>query len=252
MKRPAAAILGTLALAAAIPAVAPASSVELFEIGNIGTTKPVSKPMCPSQPCEVLVHSTSYQTKVVSSNFFKASRRGRIVAWTVTLSKPSNAQVAYFRDSSSGDLGLGPAKAGITVLKPVKLPRASHRSFGYEVVGASPAVRVGGDFGRTATIPLEKTLLVQRGDVVALDVPTWAPALACEGTEKVVKEGKLRTACKASGNWAWRASRAKSVCSPERGLPPTDQAYYHGSVGEYECLYHGARLMYSATLMHIR
>ena len=52
-------------------------------------------------------------------------------------------------------------------------------------------------FGKTAQFPLETTITVKKGDIVALTVPTWAPALAL-----------------GFGNdTSWRASRQKSQCT---------------------------------------
>ena len=52
-------------------------------------------------------------------------------------------------------------------------------------------------FGKTAQFPLETTIQVKKGDIIALTVPTWAPALAL-----------------GFGNdTSWRASRAKKQCT---------------------------------------
>ncbi|HUA12845.1 MAG TPA: hypothetical protein VMA83_12690 [Solirubrobacteraceae bacterium] len=246
MKRAAAISLGSLALALAVPALAPAALVEINEIGVV--TKP-GGPMCPHEPCEVLTRTTGYQSKVVATGLFAVPRGGRLVAWTVSLGHPNASQVAYFRSREGG-----PAEAGIEVLAPVRKAPHTTTTYGYKLVGAGPVERIGGFFGRTATFTLETTIRVSRGDVIALNVPTWAPVLACENTERVTvtetvngkETRKTRTVCKASGPWSWRASRSKAACL--NTSTPTNQTLV-GSLGYYECLYHGVRLTYSATVL---
>ena len=85
-------------------------------------------------------------------------------------------------------------------------------------------------FGKTAQFPLETTIPVKKGDVVALTVPTWAPALAL-----------------GFGNdTSWRASRQKASARA-RAPRPTQTSV--GSLVQYFCLYQTARLTYSATLI---
>lgn len=249
MKRAAASIAGTLALALLIPAAAPAALVEIMEVGAVPATTPPTKPMCPGEPCEVLTRTTGYQSKVVASNIVEPPRAGRVVAWTVSLGDPNASQVAYFRSREGG-----PAEAGISVLQPVKkLPHAT-TSFGYKLIASTPFVRLGGFFGKTATFALEKTIPITRGEVIALNVPTWAPVLACEGAEKVTvtetvggkETQRSRTVCKAAGPWSWRASRKKSQCL--NTSTATNQTAI-GSASYYECLYHGVRLTYSASVL---
>ena len=50
-------------------------------------------------------------------------------------------------------------------------------------------------FGKTAQFPLATTIPVKKGDIVALTVPTWAPALALGF----------------GNNTSWRASRAEDA-----------------------------------------
>jgi len=108
-------------------------------------------------------------------------------------------------------------------------------------------VRLGGYFGRTTTFPLDTNLRVKRGQVIALNVPSWAPALACQTTYVKTEGSQTFQACKGAGGWAWRASRAKAQCA--QYLVPLNQNGA-GSVAHYECIYHGARVMYSATVMY--
>ena len=77
--------------------------------------------------------------------------------------------------------------------------------------------------------PLGRSLNVKKGYVIALTVPTWAPALTPLLTD----------------HSSWRASRAKGKCndtSTQTAQPALKQ------VAQYRCLYK-ARLTYSATLV---
>src|SRR5207302_8550387 len=94
----------------------------------------------------------------------------------------------------------------------------------------SPPVKLQPYFGKTAQFPLESTLAVRKGDVVALAVPSWAPALAL-GFAK---------------DTSWRASRQRSQCSSTSSQSTHTQI---GSSVQYFCLYQTARLTYGATLI---
>ena len=75
-------------------------------------------------------------------------------------------QIAFF-DKNEG----GPSEAGIAILKQTK-------GLGYQLVAQSPLVQLQPYFGETAQFALATTIPVQKGERVALTVPTWAPALA--------------------------------------------------------------------------
>lgn len=219
MRRTLIAILGgtTLALLA-LPALAPAT---LSEVGVLGATTPATVPSCPATPCLAVSRTTGFQVKVGSaSNILSAPRAGTIVAWTITLGKPNTTQIKYF-DANEG----GIASAGIAILRPQKKPNLT-----YKLISQSPLVKLEPYFGKTAQFPLETTLPVKKGDVIALTVPTWAPALAL---------GFANTT-------SWRGSRPRASCSP---TPTQTSQTTIGSDVQYFCLYRTARLTYSATLI---
>jgi hypothetical protein len=148
-------------------------------------------------------------------------RNGTIVAWTIRLSLPTAGQIAFF-DRNEG----GPAEAGIAIIKQTK-------GLDYQLVAQSPLIQLQPYFGETAQFPLATTIPVQKGERVALTVPTWAPALA-------IKLGDTTS---------WRASRpAKSCTSTTEASTQTSQTTA-GSTLEYACLYQTARLLYTATLV---
>ena len=214
----------TLALIAAgmltlvLPAAAPAT---LSELGVLGTTTPATVPSCPGNPCLAVSRTTGFQVKVGSThNPLSAPREGRIVAWTVTLAKPTTAQVKYFEANEGGV-----AEAAIAVLAPQPKPQLT-----YKLVSQSPLQKLAPYFGKTVQFPLETTLPVKKGYVIALTVPTWAPALALGFNNET----------------SWRASRSKSECKSTS--TQTSQTVV-GSPMQYYCLYQTARLTYSATLI---
>ena len=84
-------------------------------------------------------------------------------------------------------------------------------------------------FGQTVQFPLGRSLNVKKGYVIALTVPTWAPALTPLLTD----------------HSSWRASRAKGKCN-DTGRQTAQQSVK--LVAQYRCLYK-ARLTYSATLV---
>ncbi|HSZ12837.1 MAG TPA: hypothetical protein VK790_02250 [Solirubrobacteraceae bacterium] len=212
------ALAASIALALALPALAPAT---LTEVGVIGTTTPATAASCPATPCLAVSRTTGFQVKVGSErNVLSAPRAGTIVAWTITLGNPTAAQIKFF-DENEG----GPAEAGIAILQPQRKPNLT-----YKLIAQGPLVKLQPYFGKTAQFPLETTIPIKKGYVVALTVPSWAPALAL-----------------GFGNdTSWRASRPKSGCKTTSAQ--TTQTTV-GSAVQYFCLYQTARLTYSATLI---
>jgi hypothetical protein len=218
MRRIITALLASLSLALALPAAAPAT---LSELGLIGATTPVTVPSCPSSPCLAVSRTTGFQARVgPARSLLTVPRTGTIVAWTISLGKPSATQIKFFNTNEGGE-----AEAGIAILRPQKKPNLA-----YKLVSSSPTVKLQPYFGKTAQFALETTLPVKKGDVVALSVPSWAPALAL-----------------GFGNdTSWRASRPRTQCTS------TSSQTTHTAVGstvQYYCLYQTARLTYSATLI---
>ncbi|HMD57451.1 MAG TPA: hypothetical protein VKG82_08275 [Solirubrobacteraceae bacterium] len=216
MKRIYPALTASLALALALPAAAPAT---LAEVGVIPATTPATVASCPATPCLAVSRTTGFQVKVATvHNPLSAPRSGTIVAWTITLGKPNATQIKFFNSNEGG-----PAEAGIAILRAVPKPHLT-----YKLIAASPTVKLEPYFGESAQFPLETTIPVKKGDVVALTVPTWAPALAL-----------------GFGNdTSWRASRQKSQCTSTSSQSSQTAI---GSSTQYYCLYQTARLTYSAT-----
>jgi hypothetical protein len=209
--------VGLLLAALAAVLVAPgAASARIIEIGDAGVAP---APSCPTSPCEVISRTTAFQTRVDGKRkLFVAPAAGRIVAWSITLGTPKRKQRRYFEEN----LG-GPAQAGISVL------RQGDRRYG-RVTGVSPVQTLTPYFGQTVQFPLAASIAINEGDVVALTVPTWAPALGL---------GLAR-------NSVWRASREIDACDDTQ--TQSAQADVQ-DLARYKCAYRTARVAYSATLI---
>jgi hypothetical protein len=192
---------------------APASA-RIVEIGGQAAT---AKPTCPGSPCQAVSRTTGYQAKVLKSrSTYIVPRNGRIVAWTINLGAPNKRQIEFF------DANFGQASAGLTILRRQK--HLFHR-----VRAETPVVNLEPYFGQKVQFPLATSIPVRKGMVIALTVPTWAPALT-----KLLSDGS-----------SWRASRAKGKCGKTSLQTAQTQV---GQRTQYRCLYR-ARLTYSATLI---
>jgi hypothetical protein len=210
------ALLAGVALALALPIGALAT---LSEVGVIPATTPPTTPSCPTS-CLAVTRTTGYQVKVGKTRtLVTVPRNGTVVAWTVSLGKPNATQIKYFNTNEGGT-----ASAAIAVLAPQPKPNLA-----YKLVAQSPLVQLQPYFGKTAQFPLATTLQVKKGDVIALAVPTWAPALALGFTNET----------------SWRASRLRTQCT-NTSVQSMQQL---GTSVQYYCLYREARLTYSATLI---
>jgi hypothetical protein len=204
-------VLPALALLASA-APAQAKTVELGQTADAQGT-----PTCPASPCLAVSRTTGYQVKVgAKRGVFTVPADGRIVAWDISLGNPNTKQIAFF------DKGYGESSAGISVLRQGK--RLYSR-----VLGQSPLVKLTPFFGQTVQFPLETSIPVKKGNVIALTVPTWAPALT-----QLLGDGS-----------SWRASRGKGACDDTE--TQTAQARMR-QLTQYRCLYK-ARLTYGATLV---
>jgi hypothetical protein len=219
MKRIYPAFFTTLAVVFAIPAVAPAT---IAEVGVIPpTTTPETVPSCPASPCLAVSRTTGFQVKVATNTtLMSAPRAGSVVAWTITLGRPNATQVKFFNANEGGE-----AEAGLAILRAEKKPNLT-----YKLIASSPTVPLKKYFGKAVQFPLERSIAVRKGDIIALTVPTWAPALA-------LGFGK---------DTSWRASREKKQCASTSSQSTQTSI---GSAVQYFCLYQTARLTYSATLI---
>ncbi len=209
--------LSLVAIAACAALAIPASaSAEIIEIGKLD---PPATPSCPAKPCLAVSRTTGYQAKVgATRGLMTIPKDGSIVAWTIALGKPGKKQTTFFNDKLGGE-----SQAQITILN----PRRKLRS---RAVAQGEPQKLTPYFGSTVQFPLTKTIPVKKGWVVALTVPTWAPALAVG----------------LGADTSWRASRGKGTCEDTSTLTTQTQP---NQLAQYYCLYRTARLAYSATLV---
>jgi hypothetical protein len=208
-----------LAFIAATAALAAGPAVASAEIVEVGTVMPASPPSCPARPCLAVSRTTGYQAKVgPTRSLMTIPKTGRIVAWTIALGNPGAQQTTFFNQRLGGE-----AEAQITILNPRRRLRS-------RAVAQGEPEKLQRYFGSTVQFPLERSLRVRKGWVVALTVPTWAPALAVG----------------LGADTSWRASRARGRCDDT-----SNQTAQLGAnqLAQYFCLYRTARLTYSATLI---
>ena len=210
-RRPALIAASVALVCAAAPS---AASARIVEVGQAPTE---AVPTCPASPCLAVSRTTGYQAKVVDSRaHYVVPANGRIVAFSIRLGAPNKRQIKFFEDN------FGKASAGLAVI------RRGDRLFG-RVVAASPVMPLSDYFGQTVQFPLDRALKVEKGNVIGLTVPSWAPALST-----LTDDGS-----------SWRASRGLKAC--DNTDSQTAQTAL-GALTQYRCLYR-ARLTYTATLI---
>jgi len=208
---------------AAALAAASALAIPGVALGVVATltspSDPIAVASCPGSatvPCTVVSRTTAFQVKVGTvRDPMHVRAEGRIVGWEITLSSPSAAQTKYF-DSTEG----GTSRAAIAVIRNVS-------GLGFRLVATSPIVHLEPFFGRTVTFALASTIPVVPGDEIALDVPTWAPALELRAGQRT----------------AWRASRAATQCA---NVTTETAQSVPGSVAQYACIYRTALVAFGA------
>src|SRR6266516_2034503 len=169
-------------VAAAWPGSADSAPARVVVLGQTANRPP---PSCPGKivnnveivPCRVEGHVTGFQAIAGGVNQpYEAPFEGKIVAWSITLAKPSRVdtktttnEVGFF------DEFLGkPSQARIGVLRPVEGSKPPK----YTLVRQSPLEVLNPYFGSTPIFALDHPLAVLRGQTVALTIPTWAPMFA--------------------------------------------------------------------------
>jgi hypothetical protein len=192
----------------------------------LGKTATEPDPSCPNLPCQAIGSVTGFQVNNGQTRLpFLVPHDGTIKHWTLTLAQPSNSQRTFF----NGFFGT-PPEARLAILRRVpgtEPPRYVLRSQG-SVKVLSPYLGQTVEFG--------SNLKVEKGDVVGLSVPTWAPAFAQELSTSNV----------------WRASREPGACKNATDIRQGEPQQKVGSRATYGCKYTTARLLYTATLVEGR
>jgi hypothetical protein len=206
-------IIPALAALCALAAAAPAGA----EVKELGATPSFPQASCPAN-CQAIGQVTGYQVQTGSAkNPMQINKPGKIVAFTMALGQPDKQQTQFFNNL----FGSTP-EARLSILT------LGHRHRQATLTAQSEIFKLAPYFGSTPTFALAKPLPVGNRSVVALTVPTWAPAFAVN----------------LGNDQAWRSSRSSENCDDVQ-QPSAQQTLK--TTRSYSCFYRTARLLYSAT-----
>jgi hypothetical protein len=187
--------------------------------------EPLPAASCPEvKTCQAIGHVTGYQVEMGKhKNPYTIQHRGRVVAFTLKLSKPTKSQIAFFTSVFGG-----PPTARVSVLRKPKPDRAKGHT-DQRLVAQSETFDLTHYLGSKPTFVLQNSLPVPTRATIALTVPTWAPAFTTDA-------GKDR---------AWRSSRPKGKCGG------TDQRAQQsvGTISFFDCFYRHPQLLYTVTFL---
>jgi hypothetical protein len=226
------------ALAAAVVAVGASSQeADASRARVLGKTKKTPQPNCPTakrfrrpgapapplrKSCQVLARVTGFQVKGDGRGaLFQMPRKGKIVAWSVDLSRPTKEERRGLGQIAGTEKLGGGAFAQLSILR--RLGGGNK----YKLTKETPRVKLRPYLGKTPVFTLERPLTVKRGRIIAITTPTWAPMLA---------------AGRGSPSDKWRASRNRGECSgtprnPNLVINTTRAHKKVGSTRRYGCRY---------------
>jgi hypothetical protein len=213
--------LGCLAL---LPALAGGTSVVKVAKTTVvlGETPTTPDPSCPGKPCQAIGSVTGFQVSTDQESLpYTVPHAGKITAWTLTLSQPTGAERTFF----NGFFGT-PPEARLAILR--RVPGTNPPR--YNLRAQSSTKVLSPYLGKT--VRFGSSLNVEKGDIVGISVPTWAPAFAQELPADNV----------------WRASREPGKCINSTDLRQGEPQEKVGTRATYGCKYSTARLLYTATL----
>jgi hypothetical protein len=189
----------------------------------LGNTATQPDPSCPDLPCQAIGSVTGFQIDNGQTKLpFLVPHDGTIKAWTLTLAQPTNSQRSFF----NGFFGT-PPEARLAILR--RVPGTNPPRY---VLLRQGSIKVLSPY-LGQTVKFGSNLKVEKGDIVGLTVPTWAPAFAQELTASNV----------------WRASREPGTCKNATDIRQGEPQEKVGSRATYGCKYTTARLLYTATLV---
>ena len=201
----------------------------------LGQIKGAPKPACPTvedsdgnvtRPCSATGSMTGFPTRIGNKrNPFVMPANGKIVAWSVDLSKPKKSERDFFGTLfEDKTFGTDPS-ARISVL------RSTGKTNFFKLSKKSPAVNLSGSYGQKPVFTLDKPISAKKGTTVALTEPTWIPALALGLNAKRNQ---------------WRGSRSAGKCDDSRKNARTASPQERlKSKREYGCKFTTSRPLYN-------
>ncbi|HEY0318393.1 MAG TPA: hypothetical protein VGC49_08880 [Solirubrobacterales bacterium] len=220
------AVAAVVLVALAVPAGgATAANIEKTSV-ILGNSSTVPDPSCPELPCQAVGSVTGFQVSNGQTKLpFLVPNEGTITAWTLTLAQPTNSQRSFF----NGFFGT-PPEARLSILH--RVPGTNPPRYNLRRQGA---IKVLSPY-LGQTVRFGSNLKVEKGDIVGITVPTWAPAFAQNLPADNV----------------WRASRAPGTCTNSTDIRQGEPQQTVGTRATYGCKYSTARLLYTATLVEGR
>lgn len=217
------ALAGCLALLVALVANDAGAATTAKTTVVLGATSTTPDPSCPESPCQAIGSVTGFQVSTAQGQLpFSVRKSGKIESWTLSLSQPTSSQRSFF----NGFFGT-PPEARLAILR--RVPGTNPPTYNLRAQGSikvlSPYLGQTVKFG--ASLPVEK------GDIVGITVPTWAPAFAQS----------------LASNNAWRASREPGKCTNSTDVRQGEPQLKVGSRAVYGCRYSTARLLYTVTVV---
>ena len=166
----------------------------------------------PGSPCQAVSRTTGYQAKVVDEpRHVRRARRRQDRRVDDHARHARQAPDRLLRRTTSAAASARPDGPA---------PRQARCSAAWSARARSSSSRR--TSAQTVQFPLDRALAVKKGYVVALTVPTWAPALT-----PLLDDGS-----------SWRASRAPRASATTTDARPRRRS--SAQLAQYRCLYRGA------------
>lgn len=235
--------------AAAIAVGATSEDARAARAATLGKTKHTPQAQCPAgggnaaANCQAVGRLTAFQVKADGKKDpFAAPKSGKLVAWSVDLTgKPNKAENNVFGGLYKHKPFGEAQSARIAVLSPRNKDK-------YRLKGQGPATKLTDYIGEKPIFTLDKALKLDKGDIVAITLPTWSSAFTI--CNKAPKSKNRACPLLNEKQNSWRASRNKKRCTvgtTGKRLQNLKKSKPHESEGKtksYGCRYDGARLLY--------
>ncbi|MBN8868595.1 MAG: hypothetical protein J0H66_01795 [Solirubrobacterales bacterium] len=192
-------------------------------------------PLCP-QRCSGLAIVSGFQAKAGgTANAYQVPFVGKITRWRIKLGEPNASDMKFFQNR----FGMQP-QAAIGVLA----RRSQNGKVVYKLRRRSQVQNLTNFLGKTATFTVPG-IKVNKGDYVALLVPTWAPALstprACQVINTAGDVVNPAVCDQFNQNNSWVASRNRKTCNAKKINAKNSQPQMKiNSLASYGCRFNGA------------